>query len=274
MQQSVYDKRLDLAHTLVINPEREKYLLFTKPYIQATDALYVRDDEESKTVEEIMQKRIASGKGFASEEFLKRNYPDTEIVYVDSELEGFEAVALNKADGFISWLPTANYLLRTNLITNVIPRFRVGQNEDVAFRMAVRNDWPELVSILEKGMKQITREEYNALFDKWLIVDKLPSEQNKVILTDEEQAWLKEHPVIRVGADPGLAPLEFRDESGVIQEISVDYLEHIRKILGIKFEFVDEATWAEALEMARNGELDLLSSVKRTPLSRAVPELY
>ena len=52
-------------------------------------------------------------------------------------------------------------------------------------------------------------------------------------LTPEEEAWLKKHPIIRIGADPDFAPYCFANEKGEYSGISADFIQIISERLGI-----------------------------------------
>ncbi|MGB5199187.1 MAG: EAL domain-containing protein [Sedimenticolaceae bacterium] len=84
-------------------------------------------------------------------------------------------------------------------------------------------------------------------------------------LSAEEQAWLQAHPVISVGVDIDWAPIEYVDGQGRFQGISSDYLALLSDILGVRFKAATELNWQQTLDAIRRGELDMLSSVKRTP---------
>ena len=84
-------------------------------------------------------------------------------------------------------------------------------------------------------------------------------------LTDEERAWLREHPVIRVAQDPGWPPVEFADERGEPSGMSNDYLNLIEQRLGIKFERVHNLSWQEAYARLKRWEIDMTTSVAVTP---------
>ncbi len=83
--------------------------------------------------------------------------------------------------------------------------------------------------------------------------------------TPEEQAWLKAHPVIRVGIDRDFAPYEWIDAKGTLIGLSADYIALVEQRLGVKFDIVKNKSWAEILEMAQRGELDMLSNANKTP---------
>jgi potassium efflux system protein len=67
------------------------------------------------------------------------------------------------------------------------------------------------------------------------------------------------HPVIRYAADPDFAPIDMV-ERGVHSGLAKDYLDHIARASGLRFERVSFPLWADALSAFRRGEVDLLSS--------------
>jgi ABC-type amino acid transport substrate-binding protein len=91
------------------------------------------------------------------------------------------------------------------------------------------------------------------------------SEAQLVSLTEEERAWLDQHPVIRVVQDPGWPPIEFTDEQGLPGGMTNDYLKIIEQRLGVKFERVPTLTWQEAYARLKRWEIDLTTSVTVTP---------
>jgi diguanylate cyclase (GGDEF)-like protein len=89
--------------------------------------------------------------------------------------------------------------------------------------------------------------------------------QTGIPLTEEEQAFLRQHPVIRVGIDPDWYPLEFVDEDGRLGGISADYLALLEERLGIRFEPATDQSWPRAMELVRARELDMFSMAAQTP---------
>jgi diguanylate cyclase (GGDEF)-like protein/PAS domain S-box-containing protein len=89
--------------------------------------------------------------------------------------------------------------------------------------------------------------------------------QDKLDLSAEEISWLKSHSVIKVGIDPEFAPFEWIDDKGNYVGLSADYLKQIEQRLGVKFEIMKNKTWADILEMAQHGDLDMLTDANQTP---------
>jgi signal transduction histidine kinase len=87
----------------------------------------------------------------------------------------------------------------------------------------------------------------------------------ELTLSEEEKAWLDAHPVIRIAVDPNSPPFEWISEHKEYRGISADLLKLIEQKLNIQFESVIARDWAHVLELARNREADLLSSVVQSP---------
>ncbi len=85
------------------------------------------------------------------------------------------------------------------------------------------------------------------------------------VFTEEEQQWIKAHPVVTVGVDGDFRPFEFIASDGKYGGLAAAYLQLINKQTGIRFEFEDDKPWAELLAEAKSGEIDLISAIVRTP---------
>lgn len=88
--------------------------------------------------------------------------------------------------------------------------------------------------------------------------------QNKIPLTEDEQQFLREHPVIRVGIDLDWYPLEFVDKEGQFGGVSADYLAIIGDRLGIQFAPATDQPWSRVTELVQARELDMFSMAAQT----------
>ncbi|QPK61722.1 EAL domain-containing protein [Methylomonas sp. LL1] len=84
-------------------------------------------------------------------------------------------------------------------------------------------------------------------------------------LTEAEKAWLATHPVIRVGIDRDFPPYEWIDQNGNYVGMAADYIKLLETKLGIRFEIIGDRSWMEIMDMARRGQLDMLSAAVKTP---------
>jgi PAS domain S-box-containing protein len=164
---------LDVMLNIVKTPERQKYLLFTPPYADNPNVILTRRDATFEYLEQLSGKTVSVPKGFFQEEILKRDYPQIKVLTVNNTLEAMKVVSTGKADAALGELAVFNYLLAEHMMTNlaVSGDTKMGDPELTVLHIATRKDFPLLASILTKGVNSITREEINALREKWIHVD-------------------------------------------------------------------------------------------------------
>ncbi len=84
-----------------------------------------------------------------------------------------------------------------------------------------------------------------------------PNVFGEVDLSEEEQEWLDNHPVISFAGDPTWPPIDYFDGSqkGLIS----DYLSEIETILGLTFDYVQLESWEAVLKAIENKEVDVIA---------------
>ncbi len=82
-----------------------------------------------------------------------------------------------------------------------------------------------------------------------------------IFLNAVEKAWIRTHPVIRLGVDPEFAPFEYFDSSGRYSGFASDYIDLLSKRLGLRIEVVPDLTWQQVIEGAERGDIDLLAAI-------------
>ena len=99
---------------------------------------------------------------------------------------------------------------------------------------------------------------------EWLHTTTAASQEKKIFLTEAERIWLREHPVIRFGVDPEFAPFEYIADDGKYSGIASDYIKILNERLDIDMQVVPGLSWGEAVQAARNKEIDVLPCVGKT----------
>src|SRR5690606_10072233 len=132
------------------------------------------------------------------------------------------------ADLLIAALPVTHHFMSENLVAGlrISGVFQSDQLDNL--HIAVRNDAPALLGILDKAVADISRAERQAIVARWLPSSILarvqPPEPLPVALTAAERAWIAAHPVVRVAGDRAWPPIEFLGDSGRFEGLAVDYL--------------------------------------------------
>jgi|APSaa5957512535_1039671.scaffolds.fasta_scaffold18684_2 signal transduction histidine kinase len=262
----IRSREIDIAYGLGKSTDREEYLNFSNPYLSLPMAYYGRDGSAPITeYTDLINKRIATVSGWSTTEIYKNIYPDLTIIEYSSAKEALLAVSTGDVDIFSGTVNFTNIIIAGNFISGLeilgeelLPE--ISQADQL--HLAARNDWPILISILNKGMAAVSYKEFSAISNTWL---NGYVEIEDIGLTLEEEIWLSQNKVIKVGVDPTVPPNETIDENGKISGIAGDYLDIIAEKLNIKFEWAGSRNWSEALEMIKKGEVDILSSAASNP---------
>lgn len=86
----------------------------------------------------------------------------------------------------------------------------------------------------------------------------------KINLSEEEETFINEHPIIEIGIDPRFVPFEFIDRDGEYKGITADYLALVEERTGLRFKAQKNLTWPEAYDKALSHEIPMLSAISRT----------
>ena len=83
-------------------------------------------------------------------------------------------------------------------------------------------------------------------------------------LTEEEKAWIADHPVLRFGMDPNYEPYEFVNKAGEYKGISADYLKLVAEKTGLQFERVPGLSWGDVVTRLRRKQIDFVPTMVMT----------
>jgi len=87
------------------------------------------------------------------------------------------------------------------------------------------------------------------------------------VFSEEEKAWISEHPVINFGYEPEWAPYEIY-EGGEYKGIVGEYVKIIEKETGIDMVPIPDMTWKKALVGLKSGEINIVPCCGVTPKRR------
>jgi len=246
-------------------PERKTRLNFSSPYMELPIAMATRlEHPNTHLLSDYGNERIAVVRGTVRVPVLKAHCPSCRVLEVGSPKEGMELVQQRQADGFFDDLPVIQ-----RGMTAAPGQFKISllyyDSEAATVRLALRNDAPELLSIINKSLAVITGAEHEQIRARWLNGAEGAPVQRALPFTAAQRTWLEAHPVIRVGIDSSRAPLEWRGEDGELRGISLDFLSRISEMLGVRFELVACRDIADQVSRIEQRQVDLVTSVAITP---------
>ena len=246
-------------------PERKSRLNFSSPYMELPIAMATRPEHpDTHLLSDYGNERIAVVRGTVRVPVLKAHCPSCRLLEVSTPKDGMEMVRQRQADGFFDDLPVIQ-----RAMTAAPGQFKIAllyyDSEAATVRLALRNDAPELLSIINKSLAAITGAEHEQIRARWLGGADGAPVQRALQFTPSQRAWLEAHPVIRVGVDSSRAPLEWRGEDGELRGISLEFLTRVGEMLGVRFELVPCRDIADQLSRIEQREIDLLPSIAITP---------
>ncbi len=256
----VRERDLDVVMTMAHRPEREEFVNFTAGYLPTPLVVMQRqEDGNIRSEADLAGSTVAMVEGYSSSKRVLAEYPSVKPLWAKTATDALFALATGKADAYVGVLGINLHLTKEHGITNLEVAARYGQ--DINFQhFGVRKDWPELASILHKALAAMPEIEKQRLFERWLPAQAalpIPEKPKPISLTVEEQAWLIEHPYIRLGIDPAWPPYEWVDEKGKYQGVSSSYIKLISERIGARLDPVAGLAWSQVLDGLQTGAVDV-----------------
>jgi PAS domain S-box-containing protein len=160
---------IDVLSCVAKTPERSEFLLFTEPYMSFPTVILTREDNPFVNgVQDFENGKVALIKGYATQDLLKRDYPDRDFYLADDIEAALRAVSKGKVDAFVGNLASITYTTQRLGLTNLKVAATTPYKYELGF--AVRKDWPELVRILNKGLNSIPDTERGKIHSRWINV--------------------------------------------------------------------------------------------------------
>lgn len=117
-------------------------------------------------------KRVALEKNYLTNIWIKRDYPEVNIITTDNTHDALQKVQEGKADAYVGNVAIANYMM----VHGGMPDLKLMAPTDygnVRFSIVAPKAWPELASILSKGYRTLPTEFHNVVQQKWFSVQLL-----------------------------------------------------------------------------------------------------
>lgn len=172
VEEGLRKRQLDIVLALTPSRDRTAHLHFTKPYLQYVNVIVTRDSHEFVTgLADFAGRRIAVVKGHSAQQLVARAYPALQVTAYSDILDALMAVSTGREDGLVDDIFPVVHNIRQRQIGNLKLATPLEKSLQAhGFSIAVRNDWPQLVDILDRLLDTITPEEQREISQKWLSV--------------------------------------------------------------------------------------------------------
>ncbi|PIB40797.1 histidine kinase [Pseudomonas sp. 2822-15] len=185
--EAVRSGRADMMAVVTPSIEGSDQVRFTRPYLTNPLVLVTRTDTPgTMTLENMLGKRLAIPSGNALREVINRDYPGIQFVEAKNPTDAMALVASGSAEGAVSSLIYARYLIAFEYRDRLHVTSTVG-SEPVRMTFGVNRGQLELYSILDKALLSIPPQEMDELISQW---------RTDVIIEDH---WLRHRSTIIQG---------------------------------------------------------------------------
>lgn len=168
--EGVHDKSIDLVSCIAQTAERQQYMLFSDPYLSFPLVMITKTDGPYMGgVEDLHGKKVAVVKKASAYEWLQRDHIDIDPLVVDTPRQALTAVSMGQADAHIENMAAATYLIEKHGLSNLKISGPASYGNYNLY-MAVRNDFPELIPLLNKALASISVQQHQEIRNRWLSV--------------------------------------------------------------------------------------------------------
>ena len=165
------EKKLDVLPCVAKTQQREQYFLFSQPYIDFQRVIVIQNTNNSiRNLSDLRNRTVAVQKNSSHHSYLATEHPEIALSLYSTAEEALTMVSVGEEEAFIGNLATTSFMIKDHGFPNlkyIITNTKAKQS----LCFAVRNDWPELVDIINKGLDSITEEEKIEINNKWIGVE-------------------------------------------------------------------------------------------------------
>jgi len=163
------------------SPERLKHFYFTKPFFNFNSVIVMKEDSFFiESMNGLNGKKLGIIKGYIEVDLVKKDYPDIDIVLVNSASEGMKLTSKGDIDAFIDSLDIINRELSGNKYNDLIIASMSPYH--LALSIAVKKELKPLVPILNKVIDSIDEKTRASIGNNWLSVNSNDDSDIKAIL--------------------------------------------------------------------------------------------
>ena len=178
--EGVKSGKIDLLPTVGMTEARKEFLNYTKPHIHFHRVIITRTDMPFITgIDDVVSLKVAVQANSSHAGYIK-DYTKVTPIAFPTLSESLLALSNGEVDAFVGNIASSTYWIRKMNLTNLKVAAPVSQ-EIQALHFAVRKDWPELVTILQKGLDTISDKQQRKISEKWLLLEYAPTIDYKLI---------------------------------------------------------------------------------------------
>ncbi|MFA5096266.1 MAG: transporter substrate-binding domain-containing protein [Candidatus Omnitrophota bacterium] len=171
--------QVDVLPCVGFTEERSEYAIFSKPYIRFHRVILTRVDMPFLSgLADIKSLRVGVQANTSHEGFLREHSSIKPVTYASLE-DCMLALSSGKVDAVVVNVASAAYCIRRLNLTN-LKVAAPASSELSTLHFAIRKDWPELATIINKGLGLVSSNEQREIEQRWIALEYKPGIEPRV----------------------------------------------------------------------------------------------
>ena len=235
-------------------------LLLSTPYAIDQPVLVTREGDSRSLPRDLAGLRLSLVHHYLPLDEVKALYPKAIIHSYPSTQNAINSVAFGQTDVFLGDTVSAHYMISKGHLKN-IKMANFGKPQPHGFSFAVHRDNRQLLEMINTTLQAVPGSERDSIARRWNAGSNSLLASQKLQLTEREEQWLSQHPVVKVVVNETLAPLTFFDPDGNFRGITADLLEIVRLRTGLTFEIQRARSFGTMIQMINRHETDIIAAI-------------
>ncbi len=165
--EAMKQRELDMYSCVVSTEQRREYVSFTRPYLSFPMVIVTSDQVAYVNgIRDLRSERVAVVEGYATQDLMEKNHSEIDLYLARNVADALEQVSHGKVYAYIGNIATVSHVIKREGLTNIKISGETPYKYELS--MAVRNDWPEFVPILQKAIDSISDQQRDQIYRNWI----------------------------------------------------------------------------------------------------------
>jgi len=171
--------KIDGVAAMSYSEEREQQVNFSTPYIYISHSIFVRDESQINSVDDLKNKKVIVVKGDIMHDYLLSNSITDFIIPVKNYQTALRLLSAGEYDCALINKVQGQFAINEYNLKNLIPVGSSIQPQEMCF--AIKKDNPQLLAQINEGLQIVKATgEYDRIYEKWFAIYEKINIKNQV----------------------------------------------------------------------------------------------